>query len=1023
MHKILKPELVKRIEKFIIYLKDEVYEETIDLSAEYSEFEEWVPYANKDDLKYTPIKHGDKWGHPWNSAWFHIMGKVPASWNKRHIVARLQFNCELLIFDENGNPTFALTNASVWDDQYIKDRVTVTENAKGGEQISIWIEAACNGIFGLSTFADPSRNDPNRHGIFEGEIKTLKLSVFDDNVYKLLNDFEVLYSIVEALESGVPRREKIITSLNDAIDLYQYKRSNVQKSLTITNKLLSCKNGDSAMTTYCVGHAHLDTGWLWPVKESIRKAARTFAHQIKLIEKYPDYIFGASQPQHFQFLKDYYPGLYKEVKKQVEAGRIELQGGMWVEADCNLISGESMIRQILYGKNFFKDEFGIDVDNLWLPDVFGYSAAMPQILQKSGITTFMTQKISWNQFNKFPHHTFMWEGIDGTDILTHFLPTDTYNSYLTPKELIDGEKRFVENDVLDEFLTAFGIGDGGGGPREEQLERAIRMKNLEGVPKVKLSAAAELFSKLHKAKNKLNRWSGELYLELHRGTLTTQADVKKNNRRLERSLLNIEQIASLLPYDNYPKTKLDTLYKKLLINQFHDILPGSSINKVYQNTRKEYNECNLKVNELLANVAKKIFKEDNESIVVYNPLSFEFNNEFIIDHNILKSYDLFDGNTLIETQECESGVACSLNLKPFEFKTLTKKEKTNTTNSKDSDSFILENNLVKYTFNNNGVIVAAFDKELNKNFMVLGNEFSLYSDMPNNWDAWDIDFTYENCLLEHANCTNKENHISGNILSSLKFNYTISSSKISQYISLNNNSKALKIHTNVQWNERHKMLRLAFETSIRSDNASYDIQSGYVKRPTHRNSNLDVAKFECVAHKYTDISDFDYGVALLNDCKYGHKVFGSTLDINLLRSTTSPDADADIGVHDIVTTIYPHHGQLQESKVYEQSAMLNCPPLIFNNKNAIHAIKHPFEIKSAKGINLEVIKHAEKENMHIIRLVETKGRVGNIVLKFNKQTKIIESDLMEWNDISVQTTELLDLNFKPFEIKTFKFKV
>ncbi|MEI6055865.1 MAG: glycoside hydrolase family 38 C-terminal domain-containing protein [Lentisphaerota bacterium] len=1021
MHKEIKKELEKRVVKFLTWLKTEMYEENIPLQAKYSEFTEWVPFEKRETLEYKNIKEGDTWGHPWNSAWFHVTGKVPASWKGKTVAARLQFEGELLIFDEKGMPQYALTNASVWDLEYVKNRIIISECAKGGEEVSFWVEAACNGIFGLPIGPDPQRNDPNRHGVFNGVIRELKLSLFNKKLYALMLDIEVLNSMVEVLEKGIPRREKILRALNKLIDVFGYEIQNVDKALAITKELLSKKNGDSAMSVSCIGHAHLDTGWLWPVKESIRKAARTFAHQFDLIDRYPGYIFGASQPQHFQFIKDHYPMLYDKLKKYVKAGTFELQGGMWVEADCNLISGESMIRQVLHGKNFFMDEFGEDVKNLWLPDVFGYSAAMPQILSKSGIDTFMTQKISWNQFNAFPHHTFIWEGNDGSEILTHFLPTNTYNAVNTPKELINAERRFVENDVLEEFLSLFGIGDGGGGPKDDQIERAIRMKDLEGVPKVRMEPAKDYFKRLHTKKHLLEKWVGELYLELHRGTLTTQSKVKRDNRRLERTLISLEQIASLLPYDKYPKAVLDKIYKILLINQFHDIIPGSSIKKVYENTHKEYAECFAATDKLKESIAVELFAKDDNAITLYNTLSFDYEAEIFLGTE-WAGYEIGDGNKVTPSQDTLNGVVIKVSLKPFEFKTLYKGDK-NHHQVELSGSFTLENDKVKYVFDKNGQITEGYDKEFNKLFLTKGNVLSLYVDRVNDWDAWDVDIMYENCKAEEAKCVKAYPKVSGDVFNGLKFEYEISSSKIVQHIHLSHGSKELQVHTHVNWNEFHKMLRMSMDTTIKSDTAAFDIQYSYVKRPTHRNTSWDMAKFETVAHKYVDISDLNYGVALLNNCKYGHKVLGSTIDLNLMRAPTVPDPDADLGNHDIMTVIYPHANQLAMSEVYEAGTKLNAKPVVFHGYKMKGDLSQFVEVVERNGVTLEIIKHAEKEDKHVVRFVETKGMNGSIKLRFKKETELIETNLIEWKNGNTQKVHEVELFFKPFEIKTFKFSV
>ena len=719
-------------------------------------------------------------------------------------------------------------------------------------------------------------------------------------------------------------------------------------------------------------------------------------------------------------MKDQYPELYERIKDAVRSGNWEVQGGMWIEADCNLISGESMVRQLLHGKNFFKDEFDIEVDNLWLPDVFGYSAALPQILKRSGVNYFLTQKLSWSQFNEFPHHTFNWRGIDGTEILTHFPPENTYNSELDTEFLLPAVTGFKEKDKLDEFISLFGVGNGGGGPKPENIELGRRMADLENAPRVRFDTAKNFFDRLDKYKDVVDTWVGELYLELHRGTLTTHGLVKKQNRKLEWKLRAVEMLWSCLPLDKYPSKELDQMWKKLLINQFHDIIPGSSINLVYQTTHKEYEEIQQGCDALISNSAKLLFKDDPDSFVLVNTLSYSWKGMIQVPESLI-GYSLMDENdSPVPLQDTGDGIFASVELAPLSFSSFKKGNKVEIENTKN-DVLILENDLVRYEFDQKGQLISMHDKELDKEFLSSpGNVLSLYEDRPNNWDAWDVDFFYRDALIETAAISEVRPLTNGDVVKQVKLSFSIGHSTIEQVASLYPHSKRLDLSTHVEWNEKHKMLRVHFPVTIRSEQAAFDIQYGYVKRNTHRNTSWDKAKFEVVGHKYADLSDHDHGVALLNDCKYGYMVHDNILDLNLLRSPSNPDPDADEGSHTFTYSVLPHQNDLIHSEVMMESSRMNQQPILFESVSSEMDI--PVKLMG-EGLELSVFKKAEKEDQLIIRIVETHGRrsSGSIKLKGT----LTECDLIEWDDIDppVNIDGEYEISLSPFEIRTYKLKL
>ncbi|MCF7859399.1 MAG: hypothetical protein K9N07_08805 [Candidatus Cloacimonetes bacterium] len=526
--------------------------------------------------------------------------------------------------------------------------------------------------------------------------------------------------------------------------------------MEFTSDLLSMPVNASSLTAYSIGHAHLDIAWLWPIREMIRKGGRTFSTALRMLGKYPEYKFGASQPQLYEWIKLHYPNLFEEVKTAVKEKKWELQGAMWVEPDMNLTSGESLVRHCMYGKRFYKEEFGVEVNDLWLPDVFGYSAALPQILKKCGIDFFMTQKISWNETNTFPHHTFYWEGIDGTQILTHFLPTNDYNLGNTPKELIESEQRYAQSDISDEFLNLYGIGDGGGGPSAHHIEVGRRQQNLEGCPRFKFAFAQEFFRKIAEIPSeKLPVWTGESYLELHRGTYTTQALMKKNNRSLEQKLHNIEFLGALT--DDFKQSELTNIWKNTLLNQFHDILPGSSINWVYKDANKMSRQNLKKLEILQEQLLSKLHCEKSNSsskFIVYNSQPWKrtelihlpaTDGNYRVGDGISSSIILAENGTLdfpLSLPSC--GYSCLLIEQ-------TQQDIPKQMNQIKASKTILENSLIKVKFAKDGTIISIFDRQEKREVLSgKANELILWEDEPNNWGAWDVNHFYRETTPEKA---------------------------------------------------------------------------------------------------------------------------------------------------------------------------------------------------------------------------------------------------------------------------------
>ncbi len=993
-----------RVSHFFARLPEHFFAKERTFSGVIASTPEPVRYTDRNTLSYQPISEGLLWGKLWDSAWIRLDGEIPAEWTGKDILFRINAGGEVLVFDDSGVPFYSLTNTSSLVRHYRKEYLQYSSNAEAG-RFSIWMEVAANGIFGRE--CDPDH--PGQRGEF-GVVRTLRYGVFNRDVWNLRLDLEVLMGLLHfpkadgdfiipdtpSFPAGSAREKQIMALLAQTVDFYRNDPANAAGCRTILREVLGIPAQASAMEVTAVGHAHIDTAWLWPVHESIRKCARTFASQLTLMEKYPDYVFGASQAQHYLFIKENYPELYEKIKVRVKEGRWEIQGGMWVECDCNLTGGESLIRQFLHGKNFFRREFGVDVKNLWLPDVFGYSATMPQIIKKCGCNRFLTQKISWSDTNKFPYHCFHWIGIDGTKMLTFFPPEDNYNAILSPDMLNYGVNNFSENDLIPEIISLFGVGDGGGGPKEEYIERGLRCADLEGCPKVKFGRADDFLERLGKYSDQLPSWHGELYLELHRGTLTTQGKVKKGNRQCEEMLIATEILYSRLPLEQYPAEELDRLWKLLLLNQFHDILPGSSIGRVYERTHREHREIMAGCNKLIQGTGK----EKRDVLTLFNALGVPYS-------GLVELPQGWNG---------EQGNYIYVELSPFEARTIHKQKIMN--EIEQVDGLVLENALIRYEFTPCGELRSVFDKEQKREILAgNGNRFSLYHDMPNHFDAWDIDDFYEKERLE---CRPENVRIStiakGMLFQEIAFRFRLGNSEIEQVLRLCNYSRRLDFLTQVDWRESHRMLRVAFPTNLFHGKARYDIQYGFVERPIHRNTSWDRARFEVCMHKYMDLAESDYGVALLNDCKYGVAVRENVIDLNLLRSPAFPDETADKGIHTFTYAFLPHCGDFRNAGVQEQAANLNRPPLcIFGSiSNNIS----PFSLENISGCAvIESVKKAENGNALIARIVERHG--GKAQCRLRSSKTVFKCDMMEQNLQQLQS-EILE--FTPFEIKTIYMK-
>ncbi len=992
------------------------------MKAEYAVFSGNLPFRAHDSLQYKPLHEGEVWGRDWESAMLHITCDIPEEWQNKPLAISLVLSGETLLFDRDGVPFWAFTGNCIFQPGYVKDFFIVDERIREGNRIDFWCESTANAFGGKPSKREPSKFVKDREPHCEAKLEKMQLGVFNRDAWALYTDFEILHNLYRQYDPEHYRARQLLTTLNEAVNVYGYNSANAPQARAVLRKELSRPAVGSAPTASAIGHAHIDVAWFWPVRESMRKAARTFACQIELLRKYPDYIFGASQPLLYAFVRDNYPELYDKVKQAVADGRWEPLGGMWVEADCNIISGESMIRQFLYGKNFFRDEFGIEVKNLWLPDVFGYSANLPQIIRKSGCDYFLTQKISWNQFNKFPYHTFLWSGIDGSSVLTHFPPENNYNASMTPADLVAAQNRFAEVDFIDEFASLFGLGDGGSGPSDLFLERAERLRDLEGVPKVKFSRAEDFFNRIGKYRDRLNHWHGELYLELHRGTLTSQGRTKFYNRRLEQLLCSAEIIFSSLPLSEYPREALDRIWKMLLTNQFHDILPGSSIREVYEVTEKEMPQAEAELDRMIQAAAEKFSERDENAITLINTLGDAYRGVVDLPDDWRGHRILADGKVL-NVQSYNGKTTAWAEIPAMSSLILRKGEKEENMPATIRKDKVLENALIRYAFNDDGLLVSAYDKTAARELVpagIPGNVLCVYVDRPNFWDAWDVELFYRDEVKTCPEIIRIGDVCQGEVCSFVEMEFRVNNSAVKQRCVLGRDTRRLDFVTEVDWREEHSMLRVSFGADIRASEASYDIQYGFVKRPLHENTSWELAKFEVPSHKYFDLSEKTYGVALLNNGKYGCRAWSGKLDLALLRSPIFPDYKADQGRHEFIYSYLPHENCLEDSNVMQEAAALNRPAAAIPG----YAGRLPVPVVAeSENVSLEIIKKAEKSDDLVIRLVESRGRKGSVKIKFNPGAeRIVETNLIEWTEEKTfipENNELV-LDFNPFEIRTFR---
>jgi alpha-mannosidase len=886
-----------------------------------------ISYADAIRGEFKPIKVGDPWGPPWSTTWFHVRGAVPAEWAGQRVVAVFDLG-----FD---GPTGFTCEALAWKDG--KPWRGVDPNHRwlpiDGPEVDFYLEAAANP---RATEAGP-----------EPAPSMLALRQSPEPAF-VLRQAEL--AIRDSPKEGI-------------------RDVPLDPSHRIT----------------AVGHAHIDTAWEWPIREAKRKVARSWSTQLALMDEHPDYVFAASQPAQYAWIKESYPDIYRRIKEKVAAGQWEPVGAMWVEADCNLPSGEALVRQLLQGKRFFMREFGYETKILWLPDVFGYPGNLPQLISEAGCDFFLTQKLSWNDTNKPEHHTFIWEGIDGTRIFTHFPPADTYNGSFKTEEVARSIRNFKDGHSSHRSLYLFGWGDGGGGPQPEMIESAHRLG-------VEIGRAGDFFQAASAEANGLATSVGELYFELHRGTYTSQSRTKRLNRLAQQALREAE-MWSVAAGVASPSTELSALWQTLLLNQFHDILPGSSIDWVYEDAERDLEHVTTRATDI-GEAAMSAIVGSGEQLVAFNSTS----------HPRAEVVSLGGEYARIEAPSCGWAVVVPRRSEP---------EVSVTDHG-------MENELLRVEWDDRAVLTSIWDKEANREVLSgPGNLLQLHDDNPTRWDAWDLDAEHRDSFTEVTAIEKVQRR--GGLRGVLALGRTFGESWLFQTMTLDAGSRVLRFETFVEWQERHKMLKVAFPVTVAAREATYEIQFGHLRRPTHEDTSQAKAMFEVCAQRWADLGDNDYGVALLNDCKHGYDIHGSVMRLSLLRGPTHPDPTADLGGHQFTYALMPHPGDFRKAGVIEAAEDLNSPLLPADGNLAASSSRSLVEIDTREVI-VEAIKRAEDSDAVIVRLYEAWGRPCKARLRTTlPASRAFLCDLLERNREEVAVHDgAIDLELTPFKILTLK---
>ena len=957
-----------------------------------------VPFAHAAAQDYEPIRPGDPWGPPWGTTWLHATGVVPDGWRRREghrveLVVDLGFTdtqpgfqAEGLLRRADGSAIKAVSpfnRAADWEGE--------------PDAVDVYIEAASNpdvaGGFGFAPTPLGYRETAGDDPLYR--LRRVDVALRDLTVWELVQDLTVLLELAAGLPEDSTRRARIDVALERAVDRVDPRDvgGTAAAARAELADVLASPASASAHHAVAVGHAHIDSAWLWPVRETVRKCVRTFSSVLALMDADPDFVFACSSAQQYAWVKEDQPELYERIRRRVAEGRFVPVGGMWLESDTNMPGSEALARQMIEGKLFFLEELGVETQDVWLPDSFGYTGSLPQIIRAAGSRWFLSQKLSWNDTDRMPHHTFAWEGIDGSRVLAHFPPVDTYNSRLAVSELHHAESNFAEKGIAFSSIVPFGWGDGGGGPTREMLAAAHRMEDLEGVATVELGSPNTFFERAEAElgwaagptgagpggagaarPTRLGGapvWSGEMYLEFHRGTYTSQLRTKQGNRRSEHLLREAELWAASAAVgrgEDYPYETLKECWRTVLRNQFHDILPGTCIGWVYQRTEAEYAEVARRLEEVIARAASALTGPGEDPLLL---------------------------NAAPADVAGVPSLAIGPAAPPGEPVTITELD----------DGVVLDNGLLRVTVDAAGLITSLVDLEADREVLTPGAAaglLQLHPDAPRQWDAWDIDPEYRNAVEDITDVTGLDVDAQGPQAPDAVVRVTRRvgrDSSLAEEIRLSPGSRQVVLDIDIDWHERQRLLKLAFPLDIKADASTSEMQFGHVERPTHQNTSWDAARYEICAHRWIHVGEPGYGVAVLNDSTYGHDVTrdvdgqghpSTTVRLSLVRAPLFPDPQADQGRHRLRVALRP--GASIGDAVTEGYAF-NLPARTVRGGHGAP----PLVSVTGAGVVVEAVKLAEDRSGDVVvRLYESLGaRTRARVTAGFEASGVVATDLLE----------------------------
>jgi alpha-mannosidase len=906
-----------------------------------------ISYDEARRLDYRPAVSGERYGPLWATYWCRMGATVPAGWAGRRVDLLWNSAAESTLWVDGR----ALQGLHGTDPRERPD-ATVLEPARGGEHVELTIELACNGLFGR--LGSPP------------EVERCELALFDEDAWRLYFDFEVLRALEAAGAADPAFRGHLRAELNRFCN---------ENDPAILAALYTHVTASRVHEMIAIGHAHIDTAWLWPLAETRRKLIRTFGSQTRYMDAYPEYRFACSQAQHYAWIEEREPELWARIVDKVQSGQFVPVGGTWIEPDCILTSGESLLRQFMHGQRYFEERFGVRCREFWSPDAFGYCGQLPQLMRLCGIDRFLTQKLSWNRFNRPETHTFTWQGIDGSEVLAHFPPADTYNSDASVDEVLQAEREFRDHESSGTSMLVYGYGDGGGGPTRAMLEQLQRMRDLQSLPRVRTGTSDEFFATLEAETAPRPTIVGELYFEYHRGTYTSQAFVKRGNRVCEQLLHEVELLGAVR--GDYPRAELDRLWKLLLLQQFHDILPGSSIGLVYDDARRDFDELESTLHELIGLGTTPV------------------NTTGFVRREVV---DAPSGPAMVEASPYGDGVV------------------VDATDTVRVDGLVLENAHVRAELAADGTVVSVVEKSLGREALSApGNRLELYEDRPVKFDAWDIDPSHLETVRDCAPADSCTVLSSGPLRAEIEYTRRVGTrSSLRQVVRLDAGSRRLEFRTEVEWHEEHVLLKVCFPLAIRAPFATYETAFGYAERPTHFSTSFARARYEVPGHRFADLSEHGFGAALLTDSKYGYSCLGGELRISLLRAPKSPDPNADMGRHAFAYALVPHAGGWREGGVLAEAICFNAP------------IRWTTEIGSSfaavddPNLVLETVKLAEQSDDLVLRLYEAHGGRGTarVRLRTPPRTAKLANALEEpFADARIDGDELV-LPYLPHQVLT-----